>query len=474
MWRPARPASSRCRWPLASKRSGGVWAVLVKLEPVRSALPPSSSGRRFRQHLERVLAGLAAGRGLGLAVSGEGRLVHRALPIGRQLAGHTAGVFGGELGVSRRIGIERFIPLRFGARAGRLAIPVRIDLVGNDEGRVAPAERGTGQRDLVGAERLAVRLGGAAAVGRALADGGPAADQRRPVLRLARLGDRLFDRLHAVAVDALDHLPAIGLEAARRVVGEPGRHRAVDRDAVVVPEGDQLVELPGTGQRTGLVADAFHQAAIAEEGVGVMVDHRVAVAVELGGEQLFGQRHADRVGQALAERAGGRLDAGGDAHLGVAGRLAVQLAEVLQLGQREVVAAQVEQRVLQHRAMAVGEHEAVTPRPVRVGRVVAQVRAPERHRDLGHAHRGAGVAGVGLLHGVHGQGADGVGHEGCALLLGRFNGRSGGGRRAVEGNDRGHAGIRGGEPAILGRSIMERCRGSTSPPICAVAMPAGR
>ena len=33
--------------PSLAKRSGGVWLVLVKFEPVRSALPPSSSGRRL-------------------------------------------------------------------------------------------------------------------------------------------------------------------------------------------------------------------------------------------------------------------------------------------------------------------------------------------------------------------------------------------------------------------------------------------
>ena len=163
------------------------------------------------------------------------------------------------------------------------------------------------------------------------------------------------------------------------------------RDAVVVVERDQLVELPGAGQRAGLVADAFHQAAVAEEDVGVVVDDRVARAVELGGQQLLGQRHADRVGDALAERAGGGLDARRDADLGVARRLAVQLAEVAQLAHRQVVAGQVQQRVEQHRAVAVGEHEAVAVGPVRVGRVVAQVAcptAPPPSRPCPSARRG--------------------------------------------------------------------------------------
>jgi hypothetical protein len=89
----------------------------------------------------------------------------------------------------------------------------------------------------------------------------------------------------------------------------------------------------------------------------------------------------------------------------------VQLAEVLQLFDREIVAGQVQQRVDQHRAVAVGQHEAVAVRPLRIARVVLQVPAPQRHGDVCHAHRRTGVAGIGLLDGVHGKHADGIGHQ---------------------------------------------------------------
>ena len=125
---------------------------------------------------------------------------------------------------------------------------------------------------------------------------------------------------------------------------------------------------------------------------------------------------------------------GRDVDLGVARRLAVQLAEVAQLAHRQVVAAQVQQRVQQHRGMAVGQHEAVAVGPVRVARVVLQVPVPQRDGDLGHAHRRAGVARIGLLHGVHRQGADGIGHQrrvvvrwGCHVREDRLGRWSGGG-----------------------------------------------
>ena len=191
-----------------------------------------------------------------------------------------------------------------------------------------------------------------------------------------------------------------------------GRHLAVDADAVVVVQGDQLVQLPGAGQRAGFVADAFHQAAIAQEDIGVVVDDAVVGLVEFGRQQLFGQRHAHGVGDALAEWAGGGFHAGRQAVLGVAGSLAVQLAEVFQLLQRQVVACEVQQGVDQHRRVAVAEHEAVAVGPQRVAGVVLEVAAPQRDGHVGHAHGRARVARIGLLDGVHREGADGVGHEG--------------------------------------------------------------
>jgi hypothetical protein len=44
MWRPPRPSASTAIAPSLVKRSAGVCFVFVRFDPVRSALPPSSSG----------------------------------------------------------------------------------------------------------------------------------------------------------------------------------------------------------------------------------------------------------------------------------------------------------------------------------------------------------------------------------------------------------------------------------------------
>ena len=80
--------------------------------------------------------------------------------------------------------------------------------------------------------------------------------------------------------------------------------------------------MPGEPDR--LVADAFHQIAVAGDDIGLVIDQLVA---EARIQHALGQRHADGSRDALAERAGRRLDAGGVAVFGMAGAGAAELAE---------------------------------------------------------------------------------------------------------------------------------------------------
>ena len=52
----------------------------------------------------------------------------------------------------------------------------------------------------------------------------------------------------------------------------------------------------------------------------------------------------------------------------------------------------MQERVNQHGAVAVGQHEAVTVTPMWVAGVVVQMLAPQSDGDIGHAHRRAGMS----------------------------------------------------------------------------------
>ena len=225
------------------------------------------------------------------------------------------------------------------SRAGAAALaggaPLREDRRRNLEGRRAPAElfaRAPRSRRRRAASRGSsrCRLGR-----RAEADGGAAGDQRRPVGLFGRF-DRGGDRRGIVAVDA-GRRPAGGLEALHLIDGVGERQRAVDRDAVVVEQHDELVQLQMPGERDRFLADALHQVAVGGEHVGRVIDDVVA---EQRGEVALGDRHADGIGKPLAERTGRGLDAGRVAVFGMAGRERAELAEALDLADRHRLVAE--------------------------------------------------------------------------------------------------------------------------------------
>ena len=245
-------------------------------------------------------------------------------------------------------------------------------------------------------------------VGRAFADDGFAADHGGLVGHCLCSFNCGLHGFGVVSVDTGNHMPAVGFKTLRRIVGKPAFDMAVDGNAVVVPECNQLAQTPGTGQRAGFVRNAFHQAAIAEEYIGVVVNNFVVGLVEFGCQQLFRHCHADGVGDALTEWAGSGFNARRVAVFRVTRRFRMQLAEALEFVHRQVVAGQMQQRVQQHRAVTVRQDKAVTVKPLGVGRVVAQMVVPHDFGDFRHTHRGARVSGFGFFHRIHGQRPDRV------------------------------------------------------------------
>ena len=156
--------------------------------------------------------------------------------------------------------------------------------------------------------------------------------------------------------------------------------------------------------RDGLLADAFHQAAVPGDDIGVVI-HDLAAPTRAQG--FLGDGKADGGGDALTQRSGRDLDPLGVAVFGVACGDRAQLAEVFHLLQRHVfVAGEVQQRIKQHGAVARRQDEAVAVEPVgRLG-IEFQVLFEQHRGDIGHAHRHAGMAGIGRGHGIEGQRAD--------------------------------------------------------------------
>ena len=248
-------------------------------------------------------------------------------------------------------------------------------------------------------------------LGRAEADNGAAGDEGGLVGGLGGL-DGGMDRLGIVPIHPGGR-PAGGGKA-RQLVGRARQGGgAVDGDEVVIPQHGQLGELQVAGEIRRLLADALHEVAVGGEHEGTVIHD---VRPESGSQRPLRHGHADRGGNALAQRPRGGLDAFGDEILGVARGERAQLPEALDLVHGHLLEAeQVHDGIKQHGAMAGGEHETVTIRPMGRGRIDLQHLGEQNGRHVRRPHGQARMAAIGGLHRVHGQEPDGVGHTVVAL-----------------------------------------------------------
>ena len=229
--------------------------------------------------------------------------------------------------------------------------------------------------------------------------------------------DRVVQRLDVLLVAAFGHpgdvlhVPAVGLVAGADVLGLGDDRVVLDRDVVVVVDDDQVAEFLHRGDRGRLVGDALFDVAVGGDRVHEVVERRGAgrgARVEQAPLAARRHRHADRVAQALAERPGGGLDAGGQPVLGVAGGDRPPGAERLQVVKPDPVAGQVQLDVERQRRVPARQHETVPARPLRVGRVMPHHALEQQVGGGREGHRGARVPVAHLLHRVHRQDPDQV------------------------------------------------------------------
>ncbi len=385
-----------------------------------------------RDRVEHLAGGVP--RRDALVVGRECREV--GIPILRQVAGQLLGNLAGGFGMLAAIGFERRLP-RFAQRAAALADAVAkslADPVRHQELRILrPAVGALGKAHFLFAERVAVGRGRVLLVRRAVADDAVDNDEGRTVFGAAKGLQCVDDPRPVVRVADPQDIPAIPFESALHVLAESEIGVAFDGDRVAVVDPAQIRQPKMSGQRGGFACHPFHEVTVAADHIDVVIEQNEIRPVVARRKPTRCDRHPDAVSAALPERTGRGLDAGGEAVFGMSGRDAVDRAELLDVieADRRFVGdasalqtahpRQMQQRIKQHRGMPGREHEAVAVGPKRIGGVVAQELLPQRVDDRGKRHRRSGMTGIRLLHGVDGQGANGIDAE---LIVGRFRLRS--------------------------------------------------
>jgi len=138
------------------------------------------------------------------------------------------------------------------------------------------------------------------------------------------------------------HMPARRFEA-HDLIGLVGNiDGAIDGDVVVVPKDHEMRQLLHASKADHLLADPFHQAAIARHDVCIVVDDVFAPARAL---DFFGNGKPNGIGDALTQRPGCCFDPAGVAVFGMARCFGAPLAEILDLFECDIlVACEVHQR----------------------------------------------------------------------------------------------------------------------------------
>src|SRR5581483_7084522 len=221
------------------------------------------------------------------------------------------------------------------ARAEALAQMIHHAIGHQELGVLGPAIAALGQADLLLAKWFAMRGGGVLLVWCAVADMALTDDQRRTVLTAVEDLDRCIDMLEIIDVADPRDVPAVTEETRRHVLAEGEVGVAFDGHAVAVVEPAEIGQFEMSGNRGSLAGDAFHHVAVAADRINIVVEHRQIWPVEAAGKPALRDRHADAVAAALAERARCRLHAGGEVIFGMPGAFAAELAEALDVVERD-------------------------------------------------------------------------------------------------------------------------------------------
>ena len=157
----------------------------------------------------------------------------------------------------------------------------------------------------------------------------PRTNQHWLVGDLQRRINRILDRIGIMTIDTTNHMPTVSFETARRIVRKPTFNVAVDRDVVIVPKRNQLIQSPRSRERSGFMGDAFHQATVTHEHPGAVINDVVTILIETVGKDLLSQRKTHRIRETLTQWTGRRFNAVSNKILRVTRCLRTELTEIL-------------------------------------------------------------------------------------------------------------------------------------------------
>src|SRR5262249_36956702 len=135
-------------------------------------------------------------------------------------------------------------------------------------------------------------------------------DQRWPIVALLEFSVSAREHVEIIGVADASYVPSVADETSHHIFAERPVGGTVERDAIVIVDPAEIRKLQMSGERSCFAADAFHDVAVAADGVNVEIEKFKAGAVECCAEPLARNRHAYAVSSTLSQRAGCRFYSG--------------------------------------------------------------------------------------------------------------------------------------------------------------------
>ena len=202
-----------------------------------------------------------------------------------------------------------------------------------------------------------------------------------------------------------DHVPIPSLILHLDVLRINLVHLGRELDVVRVVVHDEVREAQVTGDAAYTLRDLLLNGTIRNVGVG-LVSHPLAKASH---HEALGNRSTEGDGMTLTQGTRRVLHTTHHVHLGVTGRHAAPLAQVLQILHR-VVAGQSQRSIEHRRHVTRVEEETITVGVIHLLGIVVQELGKEDGHEIGTAHRATGVTRLGLFDHRSRQDTDVVGN----------------------------------------------------------------
>ena len=184
-----------------------------------------------------------------------------------------------------------------------------------------------------------------------------------------------------VAVAVLN-MPAIGLKAFAHIFAHRKRGPSANGDVVVVVHRNQVAQPQVSCKRSGFRSKPLLKITIAAKHENPGRDQRLLCRVESCCQHLRSECHADGISEARAERPRCAFHPRSASNLRMPRSAAFPLPELRDLVQRQIVACQMQHRILEHRSVPDRKHKTVAVRPIRNLRIVAQKACPKDQRKI--------------------------------------------------------------------------------------------